>query len=104
MDCLLQLKQTWKLLTSLIFILRCLSTFKDIYQPNKKLNAKPLCINKNSNHPAKAIPKIPKAIWKWISDVSWSKEIYNQNISYYKDALKHSGYDTISLPYDPTQQ
>ena len=25
-------------------------------------------------------------------------------MNYYKDALKHSGYDNISLPYNPTQQ
>ena len=41
---------------------------------------------------------------KRISDISSSKEIYDQNISYYNDALKHSGYYSISLPYTPTQQ
>ena len=97
-------KTNLKVAASLIFILRYLSTFKDIYQPYKKLNGKPLCINKYSNHPATVIPKIPKAISKWISDISWNKDIYNQNISYYKDALKHSGYGNTSLPYNPTQQ
>ena len=63
-------KTNLKVAASLIFILRYLSTFKDIYQPYKKLNGKPLCINKYSNHPATVIPKIPKAISKWISDIS----------------------------------
>ena len=77
---------------------------QDIYQPYKKPNDEPLYINKNSNHPSTVIKQIPKAISKQMSDISSSKEIYDQNISYYKDALKHSGYNNISLPYNPTQQ
>ena len=41
---------------------------------------------------------------KRISDISSSKERYDQNISYYKDALKHSGFDKISLPYSLTKE
>ena len=47
------------------------------------------------------IKQTPKAISKLTSDISSSKEICNQNISYYKDDLKHNGYDNISLPYSP---
>ena len=61
----------------------------------------PLYINKNSNGPPTVIKQIPKAISKRISHISSSKEIYDQNISYYKEALKHSGYDNIPLPYNP---
>ena len=50
------------------------------------------------------IKQIPKAMSKRISDISSSEEIYDQNISHYNDALKHSGYNSISLPYNPTQQ
>ena len=64
---------------------------QDIYQPYKKPNDEPLYINKNSNHPSTVIKQIPKAISKQMSDISSSKEIYDQNISYYKDASKHSG-------------
>ena len=39
-----------------------------------------------------------------MSDISSSKETYDQNISYYKDILKQSRYDHISLPYKQTQQ
>ena len=74
---------------------------QDIYQPYKKPDDEPLYINKNSNHSPTVIKQIPKAISKGISDISSSKEIYNQNISYYKDALKHSEYDN---PYNSTQQ
>ena len=77
---------------------------QDIYQPYKKPSDEPLYINKNSNHPQTAIRQIPKAISKRISDISSSKEIYDQNINYYKDALKYSGYYNISLPYNPAQQ
>ena len=75
-----------------------------IYKPYKKLKDKPLYINKNSNHPPTVIKQIPKSIPKLISDISSSKAIYDQNISYYKDALRQSGYDNISLPYNPKQQ
>ena len=77
---------------------------QDIYQPYKKPNDEPLYINNNSNHPPTVIKQIPKAISKQISDISSSKEIYDQNISCYKNTLKHSGYDNISLPYNPTEQ
>ena len=77
---------------------------QSIYQPYKKGNVEPLYINKNSNHPPTVIKQIPKAISKRISDISSSKEIYDQNIRYSKDVLKLSGYDNISLPYNPIQQ
>ena len=47
---------------------------------------------------------MPNAISKRISVISSSKEIYDEHIGYYKDALKHSGYDNTSLWYNPTQQ
>ena len=75
-----------------------------LYQPYKKANDEPLYINKNSNHPPTVIKQIPKAISKRISDISSSREIYDQNIRYSKDVLKLSGYDNISLPYNPIQQ
>ena len=50
------------------------------------------------------IKQIPKAISKQIFDISSSKEIYNQIISYYKDALKHSGYNNTSVLSSSTQE
>ena len=75
---------------------------QDIYQSYKKLNDELSHINKNSTHPPTIIKQVPKAVSKRISDISSSKETYDQNISYYKDALKHSECDNISLPYHPT--
>ena len=77
---------------------------QDIYKPYKKPNDDPLYINKNSNHPPTIIKQIPKAIAKRISDISSNKEIYDQNINYYKKALERSGYNNIPLPYNPSQQ
>ena len=77
---------------------------QDIYKPYKKPNDDPLYINKNSNHPPTIVKQIPKAIAKCISDISSNKEIYDQNINYYKKALERSGYNNISLPYNPSQQ
>ena len=33
-----------------------------------------------------------------------NKEIYDQNINYYKEVLERSGYNNITLPYNPSQQ
>ena len=74
----------------------------DIYQPYKKLDDDTLYINNNSNHPSTVIIQIPKAMPKYTSGISSSKEICDQNISYYKDHLKHYGFDNVSLPYNPT--
>ena len=52
-------------------------------------------------HPSTVIKQIPKAISRSISDISWSKEICDQNISYYNYDLKYKGYENISLPYSP---
>ena len=59
----------------------------NIYQPYKKLNDEPLYINKNSNHPLTDIKQILKAISKQVSDISSSREIHDQNISYCEDAF-----------------
>ena len=48
------------------------------------------------------IKQIPRATLKQTSDISSSKEIRDQSISYYKDDLKHNRYDNVSLPYSPT--
>ena len=81
-----------------------LEIVQDIYQQYKKPNDEPFYVNKNSNHPPTVIKQIPKAISKRISDIPSSKEIHYQNINYYKDALKYSGCDNISLPYNLAQQ
>ena len=60
----------------------------NIYQPYKTLNDEPLYINKNSNHPLTDIKQILKAISKQVSDISSSREIHDQNISYCQDAFK----------------
>ena len=45
-----------------------------------------------------------KAIAKRISGISSNKEIYDQINNYYKEALERSGYNNITLPYNPSQQ
>lgn len=72
-----------------------------IYQQYKKLKDDPSYINNNSKHPSTVIKQIPKAISRSTSDISWSKEICDQNISYYNYDLKYKGYENISLPYSP---
>ena len=77
---------------------------QDVHRPYKKPNEDPFYIANNSKHSLTVIKQIHKAPSKRISDILWSKDIYNQNINYYEDALKHCGYDNISLPYSPAQE
>ena len=67
-----------------------LNLIRDIYQPYKKPKNNPLYINKKSNHPLTVLKQIAKAIWKRIFDISSSKDIYDQNISYYNIFLSYS--------------
>ena len=59
-------------------------------------------MDKNSNHHPTVTKQIHKVLSKQITDILSSKNICDQNISYYEDALKLSVYDNISLPYSPT--
>ena len=63
---------------------------KDIYQPYKKPNDDPLCINKKSNHPASILQPLPKSISKRISGISSNEHMFNQLIPYCENALKKS--------------
>ena len=75
---------------------------KEIYQPYKKSNDDPFCINKRSSNPPSILQKIPKSISKRISEILSNEYIFNQSISYYENALKKGSYN-LFLKYTPTQ-
>ena len=62
------------------------------YKPYRKPIDNPLYINASSNHPPSIIKQLPKNISKRISEISSSKEIFDQAAPYYNNALKASGY------------
>ena len=67
------------------------------YKPYQKPNDNPLYINASSNHPPSIIKQLPKNISKRISEISSSKEIFDQAAPYYNNALKSSGYKRKNL-------
>ena len=51
-------------------------------------NNKPIDINKHSNHPPSILKQLPKSIEKRISENSSNKDIFDDSLKPYKDALK----------------
>ena len=65
---------------------------KGTYKPYRKPNNNPVYINKHSNHPQNMLRDIPKSVNKRIADISSNKEIFENAIPAYKEALKNSGF------------
>ena len=75
----------------------------ETFKPFRKKNEKPVYINTRSNHPKIIIQQLPEMIENRISSLSSNKEIFDQEIVDYADALKNSGYNR-NLTFRPTQQ
>ena len=72
------------------------------YKPFRKENNKPIYINKPSNHPPNILKQLPKSIEKRISETSSNKDIFDESIKPYKDALKESGFSEALNYIAPT--
>ena len=72
------------------------------YQPFRQENYKPIYINKHSNHPPSILKQLPKSIEKRISETSSNKDIFDESIKPYKDALKESGFSEALNYITPT--
>ena len=73
-------------------------SYKLYMKPNNKL----LYVHQQSNHPPALKKNIPLNINKRLSNISSSKEIFNEAISPYQKALEESGYD-FKLTFNPEQ-
>ena len=62
------------------------------YWPFRKENNKSICINRHSNHPPSILKQLPKSIEKRISETLSNKDIFDESIKPYKDALKESDF------------
>ena len=60
----------------------------NVYKPFRKEKSKPIYINKHSNHPPSILKQLPKSIEKRISETPSNKDIFDESIKPYKDALK----------------
>ena len=71
------------------------------YKPFMKPNNKILYVHQQSNHPPTLLKNIPLNINKRLTNVSSSKEVFDESIAPYQRALKESGYEH-KLTYNPS--
>jgi len=65
-------------------------------KPNNKLSY----VHRQSNHPPALLKNIPLNINKRLTNISSSKEVFDESIAPYQQALKESGYEH-TLTYNP---
>ena len=70
------------------------------YKPYMKPNNKLSYVHRQSNHPPALLKNIPLNINKRLTNISSSKEVFDESIAPYQQALKESGYEHI-LTYNP---
>ena len=75
------------------------------YKPYRKPNDDPLYIHKHSNHPPSILRQLPASINKRISTLSSDKQVFDNAVQAYQNALGHSNF-SYKLEYMPhaTQQ
>ena len=71
-------------------------SYKPYMKPNNKLSH----VHQQSNHPPALLKNIPLNINKRLTNISSSKEVFDESIAPYQQALKESGYDH-KLTYNP---
>ena len=74
-------------------------TYKPYMKPNNKL----LYVHKQSNHPPTLLKNIPTNINKRLSNIASNKDVFNETIKPYQQAINESGYDN-KLTFQPTTE
>ena len=74
----------------------------DKHYPYHKPNDRPTYINRDSNHPKHIARHLPRAVNKRLSELSSSKELFDNAKGEYERALKESGLEH-NLKFDPPQ-
>ena len=74
----------------------------NVYKPFCKENNKPVYINTHSNHPPSILKQSPKSIEKRIFKTSSNRDIFDESIKPYKNALKESGFSETLNYIAPT--
>ena len=74
-------------------------SYKPYIKPNNKLSY----VHQQSNHPPALLKNIPLNINKRLTNISSSKEVFDESIAPYEKALTESEY-TRRLTYSPTQE
>ena len=72
------------------------------HKPYRKPDDNTMYIHKESNHPPNILKDLPISIERRISNLSSSKEIFDQSIPHYQNAINQSGYNH-TLKYTPPE-
>ena len=70
------------------------------YKPYLKPNNRLWYVHRQSNHPPALLKNIPLNINKRLTNISSSKEVFDESIAPYQQALRERGYDH-NLTYNP---
>ena len=70
------------------------------FKPFRKADEETSYIHSESDHPPNIIKQLPLSVEKRLSNLSSSKEMFDQSKGYYQDALRKSGH-TYILEYKP---
>ena len=75
------------------------------YKPYRKPNDDPLYIHKHSNHPPSILRQLPASINKRISTLSSDKQVFDDAVQSYQNALGYSNFrhELVYMPH-VTQQ
>ena len=66
----------------------------DTYYPYRKPNDQPVFIHRLSNHPPKILENLPAAIGKRLSDISHDRQVFNEAVPLYEEALSASDFQS----------
>ena len=79
-------------ITSVDFLDARFNLKTESYQPFRKPNNEPKYIDISSNHPPQVLKQLPKSIEKRLSQISSSKEIFDNSKHLHEKALQESGF------------
>ena len=79
-------------ITSVDFLDVTFNLKTESYQPFRKPNNEPKYIDISSNHPPQVLKQLLKSIKKRLSEISSSKEIFDNSKHLYEKALQESGF------------
>ena len=71
-----------------------------LYKPYMKDNDSPVYVNTKSNHPPLVLKNIPMGINRRLSMISANKEVFDNSVAPYQEALNKSGY-SHKLEFEP---
>ena len=86
--------------TTVDFLDTTLNLTTRTYKPFMKPNNTPLYVHIQSNHPPSILKNIPESVNKRLSNISSNKEIFDEALPPYQEALQKSGYN-YKLKHEP---